>query len=125
MDLKHSKKMVSFIATNPDCFDESEEWSQRITNNKENLHSLTTLIHELDEINRSENAEVLSVIAAINDVKVRVIDARGRFGQIHNLFNVHNRTTKRPQTISPSSIVGELQEEDDNGCFKSCALCGR
>ena len=37
VDLTHSKKMVAFTATDQDYFDESKEWSERITNNKENL----------------------------------------------------------------------------------------
>ena len=37
LDLIHSKKIVTFTATNPDCIDKSEEWSQRVTNNEENL----------------------------------------------------------------------------------------
>ena len=123
VDLRHSRKMVTFTSTDPDCIDESEEWSKRVTVNEENLESLTTQIRDLDEINRRENAEVLNVLAAIKDVKARVADAKGRLGQIRNLIDVHSRTAKQPQTISPSSIVGSHKELDD-GCLRPCALCG-
>ena len=89
VDLKHSKKMIAFTATDPDSFDECEEWSQRVTNNEENLHSLAKQVCELDEINRKENIEVLSAVAVVKDVKVRVADAKGRLGQIHNLIDMH------------------------------------
>ena len=117
--------MVTFTSTDPDCIDEFEEWSKRITINEENLESLTTQIQDLDEINRRENAEVLNALAAVKDVKVRVADAKGRLGQIRNLIDVHSRTTKQPQTITPSSIVGSHEEELDDGCLRPCALCGR
>ena len=48
--LKHSKKMVAFSASDPDCIEE-EKWSQRVTNNKDSLESLTTQICEYDEVN--------------------------------------------------------------------------
>ena len=123
VDLRHSRKMVTFTGTDPDCIDESEEWSKRVIVNEQNLESLTTQIHDLDEINRRENAKVLNALAAVKDVKARVADAKGRLGQIWNLIDVHSRTAKRPQTISPSSIVGS-HEELDNGCLLPCALCG-
>ena len=44
VDLKHSKKMAAFTATHPECIEESDEWLQRVTNNKERLQSLTTEI---------------------------------------------------------------------------------
>ena len=44
VDLRHSRKMVTFTSTNPDCINEFEEWSQRVTNNEENLESLTIQI---------------------------------------------------------------------------------
>ena len=125
VDLKHSRKMVTFTSTDPNCIDKSEEWSQRVTNNENNLQSLTTQICNLDEINRRENTEVLNAVAAVKDIKVRVAYARSRLGQICNLIDVHSRTTKRPQTINPSSIVGSLEEEQNDGCLKPCALCGR
>ena len=125
VDLRHSKKIVIFTTTDPDCIDESKEWSQRVTNNEENLQSLTTQIRDLDKINRRENAEVLNAVAAVKDVKVRVANARGRLEQICNLIDMHSRTTRRPHTISPNSIVGELEEEHDDGYLKPCALCGR
>ena len=102
VDLKPSKKMVTFTTIDPDCIDEFKEWSQRVTNNEEILQSLTTQIHDLDEINCRENAEVLNAIAAVKDVKVRVADARGRLGQICNLIDVHSRTTSRPQLLVSS-----------------------
>ena len=123
MDLKHSRKMVTFTSTDPDCIDESEEWSKRVTVNEENLESLTTQIRDLDEINRRENAEVLNALATVKDLKARVADAKGKLGEIRNLIDVHSRTAKRPQTISPSSIVGSHEELDD-GCLRPCALCG-
>ena len=44
VDLKHSKRMAAFSATNPDCIEESEEWLQRVSSNEERLQSLTTQI---------------------------------------------------------------------------------
>ena len=125
VDLRHSRKMVTFTSTDLDCIDESEKWSQRVTNNEENLESLTTQIRDLNEINRRENAEVLNALATIKDVKVRVADAKARLEQIRNLIDMDSRTTKRPQTISPSSIVGSHRDELDDGCLRPCALCGR
>ena len=106
VDLKHSKKMVAFSATNLDCIQESEEWLQRVSSNKERLQSLTTQIQDLDEVNQRENNEVLDALVAIKEVKVRLAHAHGRLGQIHNLYKVHGRTAKRPQTFSPSCILG-------------------
>ena len=123
VDLRHSRKMVTFTSTDPNCIDVSEEWSKRVTVNEENLESLTTQIRDLDEINCRENAEVLNALAVVKEIKVRVADAKGRLGQIRNLINVHSRTAKQPQTISPSSIVGS-REELDNRCLRPCALCG-
>ena len=80
VDLRHSRKMVTFTSTDPDCIDESEEWSKRVAVNEENLESLTTQIRDLDEINRRENAEVLNALAVVKDVKARVADAKGRLG---------------------------------------------
>ena len=68
VDLKHSKKMAAFSATNPDCSEELEEWKQRVTKNEECLDSLIIQIQELDEINRRENSEVLNAMAAVKDV---------------------------------------------------------
>ena len=44
VDLKHNKEMAAFSATNPDCIEESEKWSQRVTTNKGNIKSLTSQI---------------------------------------------------------------------------------
>ena len=125
VDLKHSKKMATFTAIDLDCIEESKEWSQRITTNEGNIESLTSQIQELDEINQRENAEVLNVIASIKDVKTRVLEGKGRLGQIRNLIEMDNMTIKRPQTISPSCIVGELLDVDDIGCLRPCTPCNR
>ena len=124
VDLKHSKKMAVFSATDPKCIEELEEWLQRVTRNKEKLQSLTIEIQELSEINQTETIEVLNAIAAMKEVKVRLAHAQGRLGQIQNLYAVHNRSTRRPQTFSPSYILRDLQNDDDNGNMKPCALCG-
>ena len=67
---------------------------------------MTTQIQDLDEVNQRENAEVLDALAVVREVKVRLAHAQGRLGQIHNLYEVHGRTMRRPQTFSPSSILG-------------------
>ena len=108
VDLKHSKKMAAFSATDPNCSKESKEWRQRITKNEECLDSLITQIQELGEINCRENVEVLNALAAVKDIKKRVADAKGRLGLIQNQIEVHTRTSKRPQTITPSSIIADL-----------------
>ena len=82
-------------------------------------------INELDEINCRENSKAISVVVAFKDVKVRIVDAKGRLGQIQNLIDVYNITSRQPQSISPSCIVGELQDYEDDGCMKPYALCGR
>ena len=74
VDLKNNKKMVAFSAIDPDCSEESEEWRQQVTMNEECLDSLIIQIQELDEINHIENSEVLNALAAIKDVKKRVVD---------------------------------------------------
>ena len=108
VDLKHSKKMAAFSATDPDCIEESEEWLQRVASNKKRLQSLTTQIQEVSEINQRENAEVLNALAVVKEVEVRLAHAQGRLGKIQNLYEVHNRTTRQPQTFIPSCILGDL-----------------
>ena len=125
VDLKHNKKMAAFSAIDLDCGEELEEWRQRITKNEERLDSLITQIQELDEINRKENVEVLNAFAAVKDIKKRVVDIKGRLGLIQNLIMMHSRTSRRPQTITPSSIIDDFQEDDEDGCLKPCSLCGR
>ena len=44
VDLKHSKKMAAFSATDPDCSEESDEWRQRVIKNEECLDTLITQI---------------------------------------------------------------------------------
>ena len=94
VDLKYSKKMAAFSATDPDCNEELEEWKQRLTKNEECLDCLITQIQELDEINRRENSEVLNTLAAIKDVKKRIVDAKDRLGLIQNQIEVHRRTSR-------------------------------
>ena len=125
VDLKHSKKMAAFSATDPDCSEESEEWRQRVTKNKECLDTLITQIQELDEINRRENSKVLNAMVAVKDVRKRLADAKDRLGLIHYQIEVHSRTSRRPQSITPSPILADLQEDDEDGCLKPCSLCGR
>ena len=125
VDLKHSKKMVAFSATDLDCNEESEKWRQRVSKNKECLDSLIIQIQELDEINCRENFEVLNALAAVKNVKKRVAHAKGRLGLIQNQIEVHSRTLRRPQSITPSSIIADLQEDDEDGCLKPCSLSGR
>ena len=108
VDLKHSKKMVAFSATDPDCSEESEEWKQRVTKNEECLDSLIIQIQELDEINHKENSEVLNALAAVKNIKKRVADAKGRLELIQNQIEVHSRTSRRPQSITLSSIIADL-----------------
>ena len=124
-DLKHNKKMIAFSVTDPDCNEELEEWRQRVTKNEECLDSLIIQIQELDEINCRENSEVLNVLAAVKDVKKRVVDAKGRLGLIQYQIEVHSRTSTRPQSITPSPILANLQEDDKDSCLKPCSLCGR
>ena len=125
VDLKHSKKMAAFSATDPDCSEESEEWKQRVSKNEESLDTLITQIQELDEINRRENSKILNAMAAVKDVRKRLSDAKGRLGLIHYQIEVHSRTSRRPRSITPSPILADLQEEDEDGCLKPCSLCGR
>ena len=125
VELKHNKKMAAFSATDLDWSEEQEEWRQRLTQNEECLNSLITQIQELDEINCRENAEVLNALAAVKNVKRIVADAKGRLGLIQNQIEVHSRTSRRPQTITPSSIIANLQEDDEDGCLKPCSLCGK
>ena len=61
----------------------------------------------------------------VKDVKTKVLEAKKSLGQIQNLTVVHNMTTRRPQTISLSCIVGEFPNVDDVGCLRPCTLCGR
>ena len=82
VDLKHSKKMAAFSATNLDCSEESKEWRQRVTKNEDCLDSLMIQIQELDEINCRENSEVLNAMVAVKDVRKRLADAKGRLGLI-------------------------------------------
>ena len=116
VDLKHNKKMAAFSAIHPNCNEESEEWRQRVTKNEEFLDSLITQIQELDEIDRRENFEVLNALAVVKDVKRRVADAKGKLGLIQNLIEVYSRTPRQTQTITPSSIIANLQENDEDGC---------
>ena len=94
VDLKHSKKMAKFTATDPKCNEESEEWLQRVTTNEEKIQSLISKIEELSEINQRENPEVLNALAAVKEVKTRLVHAQGRLGQIQNLYEVHSRSTR-------------------------------
>ena len=89
------------------------------------MDTLITQIQELDEINRRENSEVLNAMAAVKDVRKRLADAKGRLGLIHYQIEVHNKTSRRPQSITPSPILANLQEDDKDGCLKPCSLCGR
>ena len=82
VDLKYSKKMAKFTTIDPECNEESEEWLQRVTTNKEKLQSLTTEIEELSEINQRENTKVLNALATVKEVKVRLAHAQGRLGQV-------------------------------------------
>ena len=125
VDLKHSKKMAKFTATDPECNEESKEWLQRVTTNKEKIQSLISKIEELSEINQKENPEVLNALAAVKEVKTRLAHAQGRLGQIQSLYEVHSRSMRRPQTFSPSCILWNLQNDDEDGNMKPCALCGR
>ena len=125
VDLKHSKKMAKIIATDPECNEELEEWLQRVTSNKGKIQSLISEIEDLSEINQRENPEVLNALAAVKEVKTRLAHALGRLGQIQNLYKVYSRSTRRPQTFSPSCILGDLQNDDEDGNMKPCALCGR
>ena len=125
VDLKHSKKMAAFSATDPNCIDEAEEWSQRVTTIEENVESLNNQILELHEINNRENAKVLKAVAVVKDVKIRIAKAMGRLEQIWNLIKVHGMSNKQPQKISPSCVIGEHEEFNDEGCLKPCTLCGR
>ena len=38
---------------------------------------------------------------------------------------MHSRSMRRPQTFSPSCILGDLHDDDEDGNMKPCALCGR
>ena len=125
VDLKHIKKMAAFSATNPDCSEESEEWRQRVTKNEECLDTLIIQIQKLDEINQRENSEVLNAMGAIKDVRRRFVDAKDRLGLIQYQIEVHSRTSRRPQSITPNPIIADLQEDDEDGCLKPCSLCGR
>ena len=125
VDLKHSKKMAAFTTTEPECNEESEEWLQRVTTNEEKLQSLTTEIEEFSEINQRENTKVLNALVAVKEVKVRLAHAHGRLGQVQNLYAVHSRSMRRPQIFSPSCILSDLQDDDEDGNMKPCTLCGR
>ena len=125
VDLKHSKKMAAFSATDVDCNEELEEWRQRVIKNEECLDFLIIQIQELDEINHRENSKVLNALTAVKDVKKRVVDAKGRLKLIQNQIEVHSKTSKQPQSITPSSIIVDLQEDDKDSCLKPCSLCGR
>ena len=80
IDLKHSKKMAKFTATDPKCNEESKEWLQRITSKEEQIQSLISEIEELSEINQKENPEVLNALAIVKEVKTRLAHALGRLG---------------------------------------------
>ena len=89
------------------------------------MDTVITQIRELDEINRRENSEVLNAMAVVKDVRKRLSDAKGRLGLIHYQIEVHSRTSRRPQSITPSPILADLQEDDEDGCLKPYSLCGR
>ena len=121
--LKTNRKMASFMATNPSCTEECEEWTQCIARDVAEIEALRKQIKDLKENTLHGNSNLISVKAALSNVKKKIMDAKGRATAVRDLFEVYGKRTRRPQSLTPSCIVGELADPNDSEEFsKMCAL---
>ena len=122
--LKTNRKMASFMATDPSCTEECEEWTQCIARDVAEIEALRKQIKDLKENTLHGNSDLISVKAALNNVKKKIMDAKGRAAAVRDLFEVYGKKTRRPQSLTPSCIVGELADPNDSKEFvQKCALC--
>ena len=112
------------MATDPSCTQECEEWNQCIARDVEHIVALRKQINDLKEITLHSNSDLISAKAALRSVKIRILDAKGRVAAVRDLLEVYGKRTRRPQSISPSCIVGEMTDPNDSEEFvQKCALC--
>ena len=122
--LKTNRKIALFMATNPSCTQECEEWNQCIARDVEHIVALRKQINDLKEITLHSNSDLISAKAALRSVKIRILDAKGRAAVVRDLLEVYGKRTWRPQSISPSCIVGEMTDPNNSEEFvQKCALC--
>ena len=108
--LKTNRKMASFMATDPSCTQECEEWNQCVARDVEDIVALQKQIKDLKENTLHGNSDLLLAKAALRSVKKRILDAKGRATAVMDLLEVYGKRTRRPQSITPSCIVGEMAD---------------
>ena len=122
--LKTNRKMASFMATDPSCTQECEEWTQCVARDVVDIVALRKQIKDLKENTLHGNSNLISAKAALINVKKRILDAKGTAAVVRDLLEVYGKRTQRPQSITPSCIVGEVTDLNDNEEFvQKCGLC--
>ena len=73
-----------------------------------------------------ENSELLSAESTVKDVKIKIIDAKGRAVAVRELMEVYGHRTRQPQSFSPSCIISDIIDPRDSEEFvHRCALCDK
>ena len=122
--LKTNRKMASFMASDPSCTQDYEEWTQCVARNVADIVALRKQIKDLKENTLHGNSDLISAKATLRDVNKSILDAKGRAAAIRNLLEVYGKRTRWPQSITPSCIVGEVTDPNDSEEFvQKCALC--
>ena len=86
--------------------------------------ALRKQINDLKENTLHSNSDLISAKAALRSVKNRILDAKGRIAAVRDLLEVYGKRTRRPQSITPSCIIGEMTDPNDSEEFvQKCALC--
>ena len=116
--------MASFMATNPNCLEECEEWTQCVSKNEEDIVALQKQIGDLKEILLVGNSELIKAKGALKDINKSIVHAKGRATTVRDLIEVYGKWTRRLQSITPSCIIGEVADPNDSEEFVyKCALC--
>ena len=105
------------MATDLDCMEECRKWIQRIANNEEDIAALSKQIGELRKVLLKENSYVINTKAVVKDIKKKIVHATGRATVVWKLMEVYNQSTRQPQSITPSCIIGELMDSTNNEDF--------